>query len=99
MSRYDSTNMIKVNKQKRSGEKPKTFMKYETTILNKVPEGDGDIHVISQNGDRLDNLAFQFYGNSCLWWFIAHVNKLNSLNVEAGLTLRIPISTEDALGD
>ena len=60
---------------------------------------DDDIIILTQEGDRLDNLAFQFYGNSSLWWFIAHVNKLNSLNVEAGLTLRIPISTEDALGD
>ena len=98
MSRYDSTNMIKVNKQKRSGEKPKTFMKYETTILNKVPEGDGDIHVISQNGDRLDNLAFQFYGNAGLWWFIAQTNNINTMNIPTGTSLRISFNTQFASG-
>ena len=34
---------------------------------------------MTQEGDRLDNLAFQFYGNQHLWWYIAHANNLNTM--------------------
>jgi len=91
MSRYENTNVGKDLKKK--------VNKYNTTIYKTVPERNDDIIVLTQEGDRLDNLAFQFYGDSSMWWFIAHVNRLNSLNVESGLTLRIPISTEYAIGD
>ena len=52
--------------------------------------------MITQHGDRLDNLAYQYYGAPSLWWFIANVNNLNTMNVEAGLQLRIPASVADA---
>ena len=69
-----------------------SFLKISTTIYSAVPETDGDMYVITQAGDRLDNLAYQYYEDPALWWFIAHVNNLTTMNVEAGLTLRIPSS-------
>ena len=59
---------------------------------------DDDIYVTTQHGDRLDNLAATFYGSPTHWWFIAHVNNLTTMNVEAGLTLRIPATLNDAQG-
>ena len=73
-------------------------MSYRTTIYEDTPEKDDDIYVTTQEGDRLDNLALTFYGSPQHWWFIAHVNNLTTINVEAGLTLRIPSSLSDARG-
>ena len=71
---------------------------YGTTIYKKVPEKNTDMHFIAQEGDRCDNLAHRFYGDSSLWWFIARVNNLKTMNIPAGTSLRIPISTENAKG-
>lgn len=73
--------------------------RYGTTYYDNVPESNSDIFVTSQYGDRLDKLAHQFYGDSSLWWFIARVNNIKTMNVEPGTSLRIPVSTEFARGD
>ena len=90
MARYENT------KRKRNIKSKKTY--YRTTIYNKVPERNDDMYFIAQEGDRCDNLAQRFYGNPSLWWFIARVNNLKTMNVPAGTSLRIPISTENAKG-
>ena len=88
MARYESSKIsIKNNKNY-----------YSTTIYSKVPERDTDRYFISQEGDRCDNLAYEFYGNPNLWWFIARVNNLKNNNIPAGTSLRIPIDTEFAEG-
>ncbi len=72
--------------------------KYNTTLYREVPEKNSDILLITQEGDRLDNLASEYYNDPSLWWFIARVNNLKSMNLEGGLQIRVPISTEDAIG-
>ena len=67
---------------------------YETTLYEKIPESNEDIFVITQYGDRLDNLAYQFYGNQNPWYYIAHANKLTTMNLEEGIQIRIPASTQ-----
>ena len=88
MSRYENTGTIKKNK--------KSY--YRTTFFKKVEEKNSDNYFISQEGDRCDNLAQRFYGDSKLWWFIAKVNNLSTNNIPAGMSLRIPTSTIDAKG-
>jgi|TARA_R100000234_G_C4960539_1_gene161566 nucleoid-associated protein YgaU len=88
MSRYKYTNINKKNKKKY----------YETTIYKKVEEKNSDSYFIAQEGDRCDNLANRFYGDSTLWWFIAKVNNLTTMNIPAGTSLRIPSTTQDAEG-
>ena len=90
MSRYEHT--------KRSKDKKRNIDKYETTIYNKVPERNDDMYFIAQEGDRCDNLAQRFYKDPNLWWFIARANNLKTMNVPAGTSLRIPISTINAKG-
>ena len=90
MSRYDKT--------KKSQEYKKRKRHFLTTIYQDVPEKNTDMYFISQEGDRCDNLAFRFYGDSSLWWFIARINHLNTMNIPAGTELRIPISLEKAIG-
>ena len=88
MSRYKYTNINKKNKKKY----------YETTIYKKVEEKNSDSYFIAQEGDKCDNLANRFYGNPQLWWFIAKVNNLTTMNIPAGTSLRIPSTTQDAEG-
>ena len=95
MSRYSNN---KITKKTLLPNKKNNVSVYETTIYKRIPETNSDLHLIAVDGDRLDNLAFQFYGDPSLWWYIAKANHLNSINVEAGTSLRIPISTELAVG-
>ena len=89
MSRYKSTDISKkINKKY-----------YETTIYKKVKEKNSDSYFIAVEGDRCDNLANRFYGDSTLWWFIARVNNLTTNNIPAGTSLRIPATTVDAEGN
>ena len=92
MRRYENTNM------KYSNNKKDRRKKYLTTLYVSVPEKNTDQYFIAQDGDRCDNLAFQFYDDPQLWWFIARVNNLTTNNIPAGTSLRIPISVEDARG-
>ena len=71
---------------------------YDTTIYETVPEKNDDMYFIATEGDRCDNLAFWFYGDPDLWWFIAKVNGLKTMNIPAGTSLRMPTSTEKAKG-
>lgn len=90
MSRYNNTE-IKLNT------KTNTYSN-NTTIYGGIPETDSDIYVITQTGDRLDLLANQFYNDVTLWWYIAKANGLVDLRLSAGISLRIPATTEFAIG-
>ena len=96
MSRYQDTQTSKYNLTDRYADRKGKVDKYNTTYYRRIPEKDTDIFVITTEGDRLDLLAYQFYGDPELWWFIANVNGLSSLNVEPGVSLRIPASVADA---
>jgi len=90
MSRYVKTKVKRTEKDNSVNE----VQAYETTLYEKIPESNEDIFVITQEGDRLDNLAYQFYGNQHLWWYIAHANALTTMNLKEGIQLRIPASTQ-----
>lgn len=65
---------------------------YRTKIYPNIPLKDTDIYAVSQQGDRLDTIAEQFYGDSSLWWIIASANNIHGalFAVEDGTILRIP---------
>ena len=88
MARYENTKKPRKNK--------KSY--YATTVYKKVEEKNSDSYFITQEGDRCDNLANRFYGDSSLWWFIARVNNLTTNNIPAGTSLRIPANIQDAEG-
>ena len=96
MPRYRFTRISKEDISSRYAKRKGNIRKYDTTMYEKNEEQHSDIFVVTQEGDRLDNLAAQFYGDSRLWWFIANVNKLKTLNVEAGTSLRLPSATDSA---
>jgi hypothetical protein len=71
----------------------------KTSIPKKIPKKDDDIYIITQETDRLDLLANEFYKDSSLWWIIAVANNINGVNIglEAGLQLRIPKNKFDII--
>jgi hypothetical protein len=85
MSRYDN-NSIK-----------KTFdgrEVYRTKIYPNIPLKDTDVYVMTETGDRLDTLAFQYYEDSSLWWIIAAANNIHDapMGLQDGTILRIPLN-------
>jgi hypothetical protein len=66
---------------------------YLNNIYPDIPLTNEDNYVITTLGDRLDLLAFDFYGDTSFWWVIASANSLpgDSLYLEPGTQLRIPV--------
>ena len=92
MNRYENTKLVQKTKNN-------TKMISRTTIIySSIPESDDDIYIITQYGDRLDLLAYTYYGDSTLWWYIAKANSLKVMNIPEGTSLRIPGSTDYATG-
>jgi nucleoid-associated protein YgaU len=89
MSRYGGTKTI-IKKNKPS--------KKSTTIYRKIPKNDNDVYVMAQEGDRFDQLSFQYYGTPIYWWYIAKANNMKFNNIENGDIIRIPVSIEHAKG-
>ena len=65
---------------------------YNSILLPYIEPVDSDILIITEEDDRLDLLANQFFGDSKLWWVIATYNNLTDIDtkLEPGLQLRIP---------
>ena len=65
---------------------------YRTKIYPNIPLKDTDMYIVSQEGDRLDTLAYQYYGDQSLWWILATANNIHdaSFAVEDGTILRVP---------
>ena len=99
MARYENSQIKTVN-VKRGKSRPQVYnlTSLTTTIYSSIPKSDGDIYVITQYGDRLDHLANQFYGNVSLWWYIAKANGITFMTIPPGTRLRIPESTQYAIG-
>lgn len=78
-----------------NNEKKKTFDGKEVLrnkIYPNIPLRDDDIYVMTETGDRLDTLAWQYYENPTLWWIIAAANNIHDapLGLKDGTILRIP---------
>lgn len=49
-----------------------------------------DIYYIFRQNDRLENVAYKYYGSVDYWWVLADINNIaNPLEIEAGTSLRI----------
>ena len=72
---------------------------YLNNIYPDIQFSDTDNYVIATMGDRLDLLAFDFYGDSSLYWVIASANSISgdSLYPEPGMQLRIPSNIQAVL--
>ena len=49
-----------------------------------------------KSNDRLSNIAYEFYGDSSLWWIIAWYNQVpTEHHISEGQTIRIPLPLEE----
>jgi hypothetical protein len=83
-SRYTYSKTLTTNETK------KQYL--ESTLYPQIKPTNDDIYVIATSNDRLDLLAYEYYGDKNLWWVIAVANNLNdaSLYIETGKQLRLP---------
>jgi len=65
---------------------------WDTVDLPEIPEQADDVSYVVTSIDRIDTLAYTFYGDHRLWWVIAVANDMELLPtaLSAGNTIRIP---------
>jgi nucleoid-associated protein YgaU len=92
-SRYENANIVN-NSKKIDSDGTERFVRRLETVLypdfnNLVPN---DTYILSQQGDRLDILAKEFYGDEVFWHVIAKANQIGhgTLIVPPGRIIRIP---------
>lgn len=69
-----------------------SFVFWDTLELPAFPEQFDDVSYEVKQTDRIDLLAFRFYGDATLWWVIAGANDMEILptDMDTGDILRIP---------
>jgi len=74
-------------KNKKTGERT-----LQQVIYPQIPQSPTDIYIFAREGDRLDNLAYKYYGDVGLWWIIAQANHIGkgTMNITPGIQIRIP---------
>jgi len=75
-----------------TGSKNRHVQAYGSTRYPFIEPSQEDTYITTRTGDRLDNLAHQYYNDSGLWWVLALVNNLGkgSFAVPVAMQLRIP---------
>ncbi len=66
---------------------------YKGKMYPNIPLSESDVYVITTVGDRLDRLAYSYYGDINLWWVISAANNnitKGALYPAPGTQLRIP---------
>ena len=65
-------------------------------IYPPIPRDIGDTYVVTDNEDRLELLAFKYYGDVNDYWIIAEANGLGkgTQYIEPGTQLRIPTNIQ-----
>jgi phage tail protein X len=74
---------------------------YSSVIYPPIPRQPSDIYIQTGPGDRLDLLAYNYYGTVEYWWIIAEANGIGkgSFTIPPGLRLRIPRDAASIIND
>lgn len=93
MNRYKTISILKNQSGKRY---------YAGVRYPEIAYRDNDFYVISQEGDRYDLYANQYYRDSSLWWIIPMANPslpFNSIYPPLGKQIRIPAELAEIISD
>ena len=64
---------------------------YKSILYPAIRESTSDIFIMAKDTDRLDLLAYAYYGDVTMWWIIAKANNIRgTFFVPIGTQLRIP---------
>ena len=72
-----------------------------STVYPKISLSDQDKFTFPIDGERLDNVAFRYYGDASLWWVIAEANNLGKGRtiLNPNFQIRIPGNITKILAD
>ena len=93
MERYDNATILKTTQDK-------SYLKGK--FYPNIPVSEFDNYIITTIGDRLDLLAYRYYGDSTLWWVISMANNnvtKGFLYPEPGTQLRVPTDINSVIRD
>ena len=92
MNRYERTS-ITINKKRQRVRK--------ITRYPQIPIKDSDRFIYPRDGDRLDNVAFRYYGDETLWWVIAQANGLGKGRtiLNPNFQIRVPGNVTKIISD
>ncbi len=65
---------------------------YQQTYYPEIGLNEDDTYIITSYNDRLDLIAYDFWGDESLWWAVAMANDLecDSFYPPVGIQLRVP---------
>lgn len=88
MGRYSGVAILKTDNGKRYLKQ----IKYPNIPLN-----EQDIYIISEYGDTVDNISYEYYKNVDDYWIISVANNLkgDSRYIIPGTQIRIPSNTDE----
>jgi len=68
---------------------------WDLLVLEDIPVQPDETQYVVKMTDRIDTLAYKFYGDPVLWWVLAVANQLEILptDLKFGSTLRVPSKT------
>lgn len=92
MNRYNDATILKTSNTNRPY--------YKGKFYPNVPLSENDYYIITTVGDRLDSIAYSYYGDSTLWWIIAMANNnitKGALYPIPGTQLRVPTDINSIL--
>ena len=94
MKRYTEIEVIKKAGQRRYS---------ETVRYPLIPPSIGDTYIVARTGDRLDNLAYEYYKDPSLWWILARANTdvdfKGNMSLPTGTKLIIPTDVGEIISD
>jgi len=93
MGRYEKSNIVNNSRKTEQDGTVRHIRRLETTLYPEFRTGNmTDTYIVSREGDRLDLLAKEFYGDESYWYAIARVNNIGhaSLFIPPGTILTIP---------
>ena len=69
---------------------------YGSIMYPEIKIRNNDIYIYAKSEDRLDNLAYKYYGDVSLWWVIAQANHVGKggFRLNPGMQIRIPMAIE-----
>ena len=71
-------------------------LRYNSNLPPKIEKSADDIYIIARHGDRLDLLAYEYYGDQSHWWVLAQANNIGkgTFAIKPGIRVRIPSKKE-----
>ena len=94
-NRYEYSYLIPNSRKVESDGNVKTVRRLSTVLYPDFSTPD-DTKIVSQQGDRLDLLAKEYYGDETFWFTIARANGLGkgTMMIPPGKIIRIPFYTD-----